>query len=306
MTAIRLFGPEVLGSGVASHTGLPTPLVLEDRLRIFVGARDAEGRTHMHYVDVARDQLTRVLATGGPLISLGNAGHFDEDGTTPSSVVQLSDGRIRLYYIGWNRAAGSVSYRLAIGSAISDDGATFRREFDGPVLDRSIHDPILVTAPHVTMHDSGSFEMFYVSGTRWVEVDGHAEPCYGLARALSEDGIDWDPLGFEDVRLRTEALGRPTLFVHGGRRFIACSHRGSVGYRTGGPHAYRLTFLESRKGSWYPVASDFAPAGDEAWCSAMRCYGHLVDVDQSRVLLYNGDGFGASGVIAAPCDVIAG
>ena len=299
MTARRLFGPDVLGPEVASHCAVPTPLILEDRVRVFVSSRDNKGRSRAYAVDLDRDDLGSLIATSGPVLDLGQPGHFDEDGTMPSSAVRLPDGRIRLYYVGWNRASGSVSYRVSIGSAISDDGLYFRREFDGPLLDRSHDEPILATTPFVEPVLEG-YEMTYCSGTRWINAGGNLEPCYRLARAESADGIVWRRTGSLTLPLESEAITRPIIVRVKGRRYLACSHRGSIGYRDDPQHGYKLAFLAEDGDGWSITDDNFRPLGDEAWCKVMRCYGYVVELGGSHVLLYNGDGFGASGVLAAP------
>ena len=299
MTARRLFGPEILGAEAVSRCSMPTPLVLQDRVRVFVSSLDANGRSRIYAVDLDQDDLSLVTATRDPVMELGQPGEFDEDGTTPSCVVSLPDGRVRLYYIGWNRSVGSVSYRLSIGSAISDDGCYFQREFDGPLLDRSRHDPILVTAPHVQQWSAG-YSMLYISGTRWVGENGQLEPCYGLTRAYSEDGINWGAPTRIPLPLPSDAIGRPTIFTLNGRQILACSHRGSFDYRTNTNHGYKLAFLEYISDCWTTITSDYQPLGDREWCTVMRCYGNVIKLRSHPTLLYNGDGFGGTGVLAAP------
>jgi len=297
--ARRLFGPEVLGSEAVSHCQMPTPLILQDRVRVFVSSRDDKGRSRAYAVDLDRDDLGSVLAVAGPVLDLGQPGHFDEDGTMPSSAVVLPDGRIRLYYVGWNRGTGSARYRVSIGSAISDDGLYFGREFDGPLLDRARDEPILATTPYVKAVAEG-YEMTYCSGTRWIDDGGHYEPCYRVATATSVDGVEWRRFGGVDLPLASEAVTRPTIVEVNGRRMLACSHRGSVGYRDDPRKGYKLAFLEESVDGWSLVTDNHRPLGDGEWCEIMRCYGHVVELGGSLTLLYNGDGFGARGVIAAP------
>ncbi len=77
------------------------------------------------------------------VIALGGLGCFDEHGIFPMNVVRHDD-RIFGYTCGWSRRV-SVSVETAIGLAIShDEGLTFRRIGDGPVLAASLHEPFLV------------------------------------------------------------------------------------------------------------------------------------------------------------------
>ena len=91
------------------------------------------------WVDVDARRPDRVFwqSATQPVLDVGRPGTFDEHGVTPLSVVRLDDGRLRLYYAGWQRGVG-VRYFLFTGAAESDDdGASFRASSEAPVLDRS-------------------------------------------------------------------------------------------------------------------------------------------------------------------------
>jgi len=77
------------------------------------------------------------------VIPLGKLGCFDEHGIFPMNVMRHGDA-VYGYTCGWNRRI-SVSVDTAIGLAISrDDGLTFQRIGDGPVMAASLHEPCLV------------------------------------------------------------------------------------------------------------------------------------------------------------------
>ena len=83
-------------------------------------------------IDLAASDPLRVLGTAPePLLPLGQRGTFDDNGMMPSCIV--ADGQLRyLYYIGWNPQV-TVSYRVSIGLAVSEDGGhTYRRVFVRP------------------------------------------------------------------------------------------------------------------------------------------------------------------------------
>src|SRR5512139_1904872 len=70
----------------------PTPFVLnDDILRVYIACRPQRGTdlqyvSYPGYVDVARDDLTRVVRIADtPLLPLGEPGAFDEFGIMPSS-----------------------------------------------------------------------------------------------------------------------------------------------------------------------------------------------------------------------------
>ena len=308
MTALRLFGPEALGPRAVSHAALPTPLLLgPDRLRLFMSARDMSGCSLPYAVDVSLDSLTVLEAVTEPLWEPGAVGMFDEDGIMPASAVRLPNGSTRLYYIGWNRGSPTVPYRLAIGSAISSDGLRFERESSGPVLDRSRHDPIFVTAPCVTAgapDRPDGWSMTYVSTDSWDCVDGGTEPRYHLARAESDDGLVWHPCGTEPIDFVAEAYGRPARLDVGPAQYLAYCHRGMSGYRRRGPTAYKIALAHrDHAGGWATDVPELVVDGDAEWASEMRCYPQLVPVEDRVLMVYNGDGFGRSGVLATWLDL---
>ena len=95
-----------------------------------------------------------------------------------------------LYYIGWTPQK-TVSYRLSIGLAISEDGGvSFKKVSHGPILDRSIDEPFFNTAPCVIKEDD-LWKMWYVSCTGWKIIKDWPEPFYNVKYAVSNDGIHW-------------------------------------------------------------------------------------------------------------------
>jgi hypothetical protein len=89
-----------------------------------------------------------------------------------------------MYYIGWNPQK-TVSYRLSIGLAISEDGGkTFNKVSDGPIMDRSIDEPFFNTAPCV-IKENNKWKMWYMSYKKWEIINGIAEPFYNIKYAES-------------------------------------------------------------------------------------------------------------------------
>jgi hypothetical protein len=281
-----------------SHAQLPSGLLLDDeRLRVFFGTRDTKGRTRPTFVDVSADEPSRVLFVADrPLLDLGPLGAFDESGVMPSCVVREGD-RIVLYYIGWSRRV-RVPYHLAIGVAASDDGGeTLARVFEGPILDRTAHDPYFTTAPYVCK-EGERWRMWYVSCTGWITVDGLPEPVYETKYAESFDGLVWERPDVTCVARAhpDEAIGRASVIRGDIYRMWYC-FRGSRGHRTNPQTAYRLGYAESSDGiSWRrrddEVGIDRSESG---WDSVMQAYPYVYEREGRKVMLYNGNGFGESG-----------
>jgi predicted GH43/DUF377 family glycosyl hydrolase len=285
---------------MASHASVATPHLLDDgRLRIYFGARDTEGRSRPGFIDVnADDPRTVHHLHERPVLELGKLGAFDDNGVMPSCVLDVG-GESYLYYIGWTPAS-TVPYKLAIGLAVSTDGGiTFVRMHEGPVVDRSPSEPYFTTAPCV-LHEGGTWRMWYVSTTRWTVVHDRPEPVYEIKYAESSDGVRWERPNVTCIAPRspTEAVGRPWVLRGGGTYAMWYSYRDIVGYRTVRRQSYRIGYAESVDGLSWSRMDEEAGIGvsDEGWDSEMIEYPAVYEHDGTRHLIYNGNGFGESGI----------
>lgn len=289
-----------------SHAQVPTALLLDDRIRVYVASRPRPGLSLTGYVDLDRTRPERVLAVSDtPILDPGGPGSFDEHGIMPSAVI--ADGmRVRLYYSGWSRLAGAAPYHNTTGLAVSEDGGrTFRRECEGPVLDRSPREPFSATSPYVVRHN-GSLHVFYSAGLGWIDIGGKNEHVYDLRHAVSSDGVDWRRTGRPALAqtFPEEALTRPTILrLADGSWAMWFCHRGSVGFRGGGD-AYRIGF--ARSDDLIHWTRDDAAAGidvsESGFDSEMIAYPCVLRVGERLLMFYNGNGFGRDGFAWAEWD----
>ena len=270
----------------------------EEVLRIYFGPRDAQQRTRTTFIEVEADDPQNVLYVHEePVLSLGELGTFDDSGAMPSCVVNHG-GKKYLYYNGWNRGV-TVPYRNSVGLAVSEDGGlTFRRVFEGPVVDRTKYEPFFCATPYV-MVDEGVWKMWYASGTGWVVVDGYPEPRYQIKYAESEDGLEWtrDNITCIEYGFEGEANARPSVVKEDGLYKMWYCFRGSVGYRTDKKQSYRIGYAESEDGmNWERKDSRAGiDRSEKGWDSLMIGYPHVYEHGDRKYMLYNGNGFGESG-----------
>jgi len=133
----------------ASHAYCPTSIQLdEERIRVYVAFLDRDRVGRVGYVDVDAGDPTKVLdVSKDPVLDVGEAGMFDDNGVTPLSISR--DGEeIRLYYAGWQLGV-KVRYFLFLGLATSSDGGmSFQRRRRVPVLERSDSEPVVRSSAH--------------------------------------------------------------------------------------------------------------------------------------------------------------
>jgi hypothetical protein len=282
------------------HAQIPTPrLVSEDGLRIYFATRDDQGRSRIGLVEVDPDEPATVQTLhDSPILDLGRPGTFDDSGVMPSSLVDAG-GQLHLYYVGWTRGV-SVPYRNAIGLAISTDGgSTFTRAFEGPVVDRDRNEPFSTLTCFV-LRESGISRMWYTSTTDWVDVRGRFEPVYVIKYAESEDGVAWRRENVTCITPRSplEANGRPWVLRDGDTYRMWYSHRGIVGYRDDPNESYRIGYAESTDGVGWQRKDEVVgiEPSESGWDSEMIAYPSVYEHRGTKHLLYNGNGFGASGM----------
>jgi hypothetical protein len=290
-----IFEPDGQKSWFVSHAALPiADHIADDCYRIYFSGRDDMGRAQIGYFDVDVTTPNDVLRiSDAPVLGLGELGCFDDAGVTSSWIVNHR-GRKYLYYSGWTRAV-SIPFYFFIGLAISEDeGRSFRRISLAPILERNAVDPYLTGSPCVRI-EGGTWRMWYVSGTGWAPAPGNPTHRYHIKYAESKDGIRWNRRGLVCIDYATAdeyAIARPTVIKDGRtyRMWFCC--RGD---------AYRLGYAESSDGIRWKRDDTLAglarsPAG---WDSEMIAYPFVFRHGNDLHLLYNGNGYGRTGIGSA-------
>jgi predicted GH43/DUF377 family glycosyl hydrolase len=281
----------------------PSALIFEKRVRVFFCSRpaptpDGQYLSYLSYVDLDRTNLLRIVGLcEAPILSLGRLGTFDEFGTNPAFVIRHRD-EVRVYYGGWTRCE-SVRFNAAIGLAVSrDNGDSFERLGDGPVLSYSPDEPYLLGSPRVRIYD-GRWIMWYVAGKAWLSIDGRSEPVYKIRMATSQDGIIWTKLGVDLIESRLgehECQACPDVTFHGGTYHMFFSYRDVHDYK-GKAGGYRIGYASSTDMvNW--TRNDAMAGMDvskDGWDSEMVNYPHVFLLDGETYMLYQGNAMGRTG-----------
>jgi hypothetical protein len=283
-------------SWARSHAALPcTDPAPGGAIDLYFSPRDGEGRAHVAAARLdasAQDGTLSILELrDDPVLAPGEPGSSDESGVTVSCVVRRQE-RTFLYYTGWTLGR-TVPFYLYAGLAIRDgERRGFERFSLAPLLERNEVDPFLTASPWVLVEDSGLWRMWYVSGCGWRLHDGKPQHRYHIRYAESHDGAHWQREGHVCIDFRDEneyAFSRPCVVRDTDRYRMWFSARGEQ---------YLIGYAESHDGlNWERMdeqaALDTSPDG---WDSEMIAYPAVLDRDNRRYLLYNGNGYGASGL----------
>ena len=227
----------------------------------------------------------------------GKPGTFDDTGITMTSIVQIDEHTKYLYYCGWNRKV-TVSYSLSIGVCKVTDDSKYEKLFEGPIMERSVYNPVAVSAPMV-IKDGDKFRMWYISFPSWEMFNDRLEPIYVVKHAVSDDGIHWecDDHVCVDSSYSGEAIGRPWVIKDEGIYKMWFSTRGIENYRSKDGKHYMIGYAESEDGlNWVrkPEKCDIT-LSDSGWDSEMLEYASVKRFNDTYYMIYNGNAFGKTG-----------
>jgi hypothetical protein len=283
-----------------THAQIPTVDVIDEKtLMVLFSSRDISNRSMIARMEVDAQNPSNILRIQEePLLPLGRIGTFDDCGMMPSSIVTWN-GEKYMYYIGWN-VRNTVPYHNSVGLAVSEDGGrTYRRMFDGPVMDRTAEEPFFCATTCVRIENS-VWRNWYLSCTGWESIAGRMEPRYHLKYAESNDGINWHRDGRIAIDYSSSdegGIARACVHKEGALYRMWYSYRSLIDYRSSRMKSYRIGYAESGDGLMWRRLDDRAGIGlsDEGWDSFMLAYPEVVDVGGHRYMFYNGNGFGETG-----------
>jgi hypothetical protein len=233
----RVFNPlDVKGKyWLREFAQAPSVLIFEEFVRVYFSCRppaDENGQyvSYSAYIDLNRKNLFEIQnISESPILKLGELGTFDEFGTYPVSVIRHQD-EIKAYYAGWTRCV-SVPFNVAIGFAVSkNEGTTFEKIGDGPILSYSIDEPFILSGPKVRSFNDQLY-LFYIAGKKWILDNGKPEPVYTIRMAISADGINWVKHNEDLIEQRTmgeEAQASPDVFFYKGKYHMFFCYRNSI------------------------------------------------------------------------------
>ncbi|MEW6210176.1 MAG: hypothetical protein AB1631_17550 [Acidobacteriota bacterium] len=261
----------------------------DDVYRIYFSGRDAQNRSLTGYAEIDLNHPCDVLRySEKPVLGLGALGCFDDNGVTPSWIIDHA-GRKYLYYIGWNKGA-TVRMHLVAGLSVSDDGGeSFQRVLRVPILDRTDQEPYTLNTAPCVMVEGDLWRMWYVSGVEWVHPD---LPRYNIKYAESMDGRHWNRPGIVCIDFASpheNALARPCVRKENGTYKMWFSYKGE---------SYRIGYAESEDGiRWERLDRQAGiDVSDSGWDSEMIEYAYVFEHKGTKYMLYNGNDYGRAGI----------
>ena len=284
----RLFHVEALQPWMHSHAANPVARHLKaDLYRIYFSSRDSKQRSHICFVDLdIKNPFETVKVCTEPVLFPGQPGAFDDSGVSMSCLAEI-DGRMHMFYLGWNLGV-TVPWRNSIGLAVEQSDGRFERTSLAPLLDRCSVDPFSISYPWV-LKDGSQYHMWYGSNLAWGSEQ--ADMAHLIKYARSENGLQWTRDGKIAVDFENDneyAISKPCVLRDEEIWRMWYSYRGDK---------YRIGYAESEDGITWTRQDRKAgiTVSSEGWDSEAISYPCVFDHGGQRHLLYNGNKYGLTG-----------
>lgn len=270
----------------------PTPFKLNDEIiRIYAGFRDDAGVSRIGYVDVRADQPQTIVAVSKtPVIELGRDGCFDDNGMILGDVIQGPEG-IYMFYVGFQLVA-KAKFLAFSGLALSkDNGETFNRISEAPILGRSGGQTI-IGAIHSVRYENKRWRIWYASGNDWEYINGKPFPQYHIRYTETDDLLNIPRSGSicVDVEGTEYRIGRPRVYYID-RRYVMYYTKGTTGGEYFPGIAYSTDGVDwSRSDAELGIA-----LSTDGWDCNTLCYPALINHGNRLYMFYNGNNMGVDG-----------
>jgi predicted GH43/DUF377 family glycosyl hydrolase len=272
------------------------PILLNDEvIRIYGTTRDEEGVGRIIYIDVnAANPSEIIYISPKPVLDIGEPGCFDDHGVAVTEVIKVGN-KFYLYYSGFT-IPQKVKFIYFSGLAISDDGISFERYSQVPVMERTNTARLGRTIQNVVPFGD-KYLVYYVVMNSFSEQGGLMKPSYDIWCTVSPDGILMPNVDDNLVLTMQEdeyRLGRSKVYPRddGYEMFVSSSLKGFS--------SYKMAYATSKDGfNWERRDSEFdlRPSGIPGdWESDAVTYPVKLTWHDQNYLFYNGNDFGRTGL----------
>ena len=294
----KIFEPDGDSPWWKTHCMAPTATLLNSgTIRVFVGGWDENGISRIGYVDLSAQDPTEVQGfSQDPVVDLGEAGTFDDNGVFPGHVSRFGD-RFYLYYTGFQLQT-KIPFTNFGGLSISreNDPDAFDKVSKTPVLDRS-DEGVCVRSGQSVMFENGVYKTWYSAGRDWEHVGGKERQSYDVYYTESDDPAEFPRKGTLCVERDTaveHGLGRPQVIkVEDEYKLFYTRRMLNMKYWMG--------YSVSQDGiHWTRKDGEIGiEHSADGWDAEMVYFPSVLQVEDEFYLFYNGNGFGRTGFGAA-------
>lgn len=280
---------------VYSHAVNPVPLLLKDNIyRIFFSVRDSNGKSNVSFFDFDFETLEILYFDKYVSLNHGNSKlDIDESGI---SIGCLFDNSI--YYMAWQNLEnqhwrGDIAY-----ADLLPDLKTFEKPQNQLFMGVDEEDKISLSYPFI-LSDYNVYHLWYGSTETWDY--GNGEMLHVIKYAVSTDMKNWTKSGCcisPEIGV-SQAFSRPCVIK-------VSEHDWHMWYSyRGNKDKYKIGYANSINGVDWNVFNNqqnVVYCSESGWDSEMVCYPYVFQHKDKLYMLYNGNGYGKTGIGLAVCE----
>ena len=271
---------------MTSHTGAACLKWQDEIGSIIIGGRAQDNRSRLGYMEVVLEANALALCSISeePLLDVGPLGSFYQDGV--SYPWRFQQGNVKsLLFTGWRRTDSGFENHLGLASW--DDNENAWVPDPRPIFP----DEQFGTGSACYFEDQNGPGLLVTRFSGWFTSRQRSIPRYAVWIArLASDQL-WElrePLKGISVSSR-QAVARPAVVRTHGETLLWLSLREENSYRLIGGRLEGQAFIRD-------PSLDIAPAPANGWDSQMTEYAAPAIALERLVVLYNGNGFGKTGL----------
>lgn len=278
-----------------SNAMAPAPLLYDEHtIRVYVGAWDENGISRISYIDVDSKDPSKVKKVADKyVLDIGADGCFDDNGVFPAHVYRHPDGRVFLYYTGFQKLQ-KIAFSNFSGLAVSyDNGNIFERVSKAPVMDRA-DEGLYTRAGTSVIYEDDIFKACYSVGSGWYNIAGKERPIYEVNYIESINGIDFPKKGCTAVKvdlLKEHGLGRPQIVKLLGQTMVFYTRR-TLDFKYFMGCAVKEQNVWVRHDDWLNTIKH-GESGE--FDENMIYFPAVIDTGKNVFLFYVGNGYGKDG-----------
>lgn len=271
----------------------PQPFLLDDEIiRIYASFRDKQGIGRIGYIDLdAKNPKHIIQISNEPILNLGNAGQFNDNGMILGDVLRVDDA-IYMYYVAFQKVE-KVKFYAFSGLAISKNGGeSFENYSRVPIMDRT-EEGIFGRCIHCVIKDKDKFRIWYSVIFDWTYINGIPYPTYNIKYIESKDGIHIGAKGVQCLKCNENEyrIGRPKVR-------ILPSGKYEMRYTSDTfDKEYKAGYAESDDGiKW--IRKDYLSGIEKSqhgFDDEMACYPVVLETKFGTYMFYDGNGMGKKG-----------
>lgn len=287
----HLYQPQPLHPKLFSHAANPLAVPTgEDSYRVFFSARDAKNRSSVGFVDLDMHRQEIIYIHDRPVFEHGSDDSFFSHGVSIGNCYRI-DNIPYILFMGWQCPPGG-HWRGEIGRLVLGSDLSLSLDGTQPFMARDGEDSVSLSYPWVIQNTDGSYRMWYGSTTIWDA--GNGEMVHVIKKGISLDGHNWQRQGpcIPYALGVAQAFSRPTVAGNDDEGYHMW-----FSYRSGTGERYRIGYATSLDGDDWSLCLEGAgiEVSESGWDAEMIEYPFVFDHKGERFMLYNGNGYGATG-----------